>query len=83
MKQCKLPQKKQNEFLQFLENVQDNPTANKQDMNQFFHLLSPSLRLSSHKFINSKIFNAPNSLLNNINQSELSLIVTHMMIQIY
>ena len=75
MRTIKLRPEKQNEYLEFLEKMQDNPVANKQDMTAFFHLLSPSLKLSTHHFINRCIFQENSSLLFGLTNADMNAIV--------
>ena len=63
--------------------MQDNPVANTQDMSVFFHLLSPSLRLSAHHFINQKIFQLENSLLNGIHAEDMNTLVGNMSVTLF
>ena len=52
MKTIKLPEDKQQEFLDFLEVLHETPSANKQDFKKFQDLLSPSLKLETLRFVN-------------------------------
>lgn len=55
MKSIKLEEKLQNEVISYIELIQDNPSVNPKDMERFFKLLSPNLKMQTLMHVNKEI----------------------------